>query len=367
MSPATPKTTVHRPAIRTTVSSPELETPLGSSGPKAPGHTLELNTAISARALSVRDLSVDFTTAQGPLRAIDRVSFDLAPGEVLALVGESGSGKSVTARALLGLTDPVTQSVGGAVLLEGESLLPLSQAAWRSRRGRRIALILQDPMTCLDPLQTVGAHMLEALRAHRSIGQREAHDIAVQALERMGIGDAPQRLRAWPHQLSGGLRQRVSIAMALLHRPAVIVADEPTTALDVTVQGQILSQVQALARDSGTAFLWITHDLAIVERFADRVAVMYAGQIVETGQTARVFSAPRHPYTRALLDCVPQRYQPGERLAVISGLAPSLAGMPGGCRFRARCAQAQVDCSHWAPATRTDSDGSYLCLHPLTP
>ena len=148
MSPATPKTTVHRPAIRTTVSSPELETPLGSSGPKAPGHTLELNTAISARALSVRDLSVDFTTAQGPLRAIDRVSFDLAPGEVLALVGESGSGKSVTARALLGLTDPVTQSVGGAVLLEGESLLPLSQAAWRSRRGRRIALILQDPMTC---------------------------------------------------------------------------------------------------------------------------------------------------------------------------------------------------------------------------
>ena len=314
--------------------------------------------------LEVEGLSTEFATRQGVLRAVNEVSFTLGEGEILGLVGESGSGKSVTGFSILGLVDPPGRVVAGRVRLCGEELVGAPQARLRQLRGRRVAMIFQDPMMTLNPVLSVGTQMAEAVLAHDRVGRAAARARAIEALGRVGIASPAERLAQYPHQFSGGMRQRVAIAIALLHRPAVIIADEPTTALDVTVQGQILFEMQRLARESGTALLWITHDLAVIAGLADRVCVMYAGHIVEAGEVGAVLDAPAHPYTRGLLDSVPAAAQPGARLRSIPGSMPSLARLPAGCAFRERCARADERCATPPPAAARE--GRLLhCHHPL--
>ncbi len=323
-------------------------------------------------ALAVSDLRIGIRRDGAPtIDAVEGVSFTVAAGQVLAIVGESGSGKSLTALALPGLHQPPVTIRSGSIRLEGVELLGLAPAALRRLRGSRIAIVLQDPMTALNPVQRVQTHLIETIRAHRPMGYEEARERSRLALARAGVPEPARRLQSWPHELSGGLRQRVVIAMALVNDPAVIVADEATTALDVTVQGEILREVRRLARDSGTAFVWITHDLGVVERIADTVCVMYAGQVVEQGPAGAVLAQPAHPYTRALLDCVPARQRAGTRLNQIAGAPPSAGQWPSGCRFAARCPMVRDDCTR-TPSTLsvlegTDMPRSVRCLHPLTP
>jgi peptide/nickel transport system ATP-binding protein len=288
------------------------------------------------------------------------VSLFLAPGESLGLVGESGSGKSVLGYSLLGLVDPPGTVAAGSVRFEGRELVGLAEEELRRLRGRRIAMIFQDPMMTLNPVLCVGTQMTEAVLAHEAVGMAEARRRCVDALGRVGIASPERRLKQYPHEFSGGMRQRVAIAIALLHRPALIVADEPTTALDVTVQGQILYEMQRLVRDAGAALIWITHDLSVVAGLADRVAVMYAGRIVEEGGAEQVLYAPRHPYTRGLLDSVPANNKGGARLRQIPGMTPSLARLPAGCAFRERCDRADAVCK-----TVPEMAGGARCHHPL--
>ena len=298
----------------------------------------------SAPVLSVRDLVTEFHTRDGVLRAVQGVSFDLARGEVLGLVGESGSGKSVTGYSLLGLVDPPGRIAGGSVRLHGEELVGASEEALRRLRGRRIAMIFQDPMMTLNPVLSIETQMVETMLAHEAIGKARARERSLEVLAQVGIASPEARLGQYPHQFSGGMRQRVAIAIALLHRPDVIIADEPTTALDVTVQGQILHEMQRLVSDTGSALVWITHDLAVVAGLADRVAVMYAGRIVEEGSVDEVLERPAHPYTRGLLDSVPAHNPVGQRLRQIPGMAPTLKSMDSGCAFRSRCDRADAAC-----------------------
>ena len=298
----------------------------------------------TAPLLSVRNLRTEFATRDGVLPAVADVSFDLARGEVLGLVGESGSGKSVTGFSILGLVDPPGRIAAGSIVFDGTDLLGLAAEPLRALRGKRIAMIFQDPMMTLNPVLSVETQMVETVLAHERVSQAAARARAVVTLERAGIASAAERLRQYPHQFSGGMRQRVAIAIALLLSPDLVIADEPTTALDVTVQGQILYEMQKLVRESGTALLWITHDLAVVAGLADRIAVMYAGRIVELGDADDVLDSPRHPYTRGLLDSVPAAAAPGARLAQISGRAPSLLSLPAGCSFRQRCPRAAAAC-----------------------
>jgi peptide/nickel transport system ATP-binding protein len=322
---------------------------------------------MSGALLSVQGLVTEFATRDGALRAVDGASFEIASGEVLGLVGESGSGKSVTGFSILGLIDPPGRIAGGTIRFEGRDLVGADERTLRAIRGNRIAMIFQDPMMTLNPVLRVDTQMIEAVLAHDRVPRRVARDRCAEALTRVGIASAAERLQQYPHQFSGGMRQRVAIAIALLNRPALIVADEPTTALDVTVQGQILHEMQTLVREAGTALLWITHDLAVIAGLADRVAVMYAGRVVEQGPVGAVLDAPLHPYTRGLLDSVPANNTPGAPLRQISGMTPSLAALPAGCAFRPRCGRADGGCASAVPAHSPVPGREVRCLRPLAP
>ena len=317
-----------------------------------------------APLLEVTDLRTHFFTRAGVAKAVDGVSFSLAPGEILGLVGESGSGKSVTGFSLIGLVDPPGRIVGGSIRFDGRDLVGLPPEEMRALRGRRIAMVFQDPQATLNPVLTIGTQMALALQAHGRVSDRAAAERAAAMLTRVGIPEAASRLANYPHEFSGGMRQRVAIAMALLNGPDLIVADEPTTALDVSIQAQILAEMKSLAQESGTALIWISHDLATVSSLADRVLVMYAGRIVESGPVGAVLRSPLHPYTRGLLDSLPAMSEPGHRLRQIPGTAPSLLALPQGCPFAPRCPRADADCTSPPPRAGT-ADRLAICHHPL--
>ena len=318
--------------------------------------------------LTVDNLQTEFATRDGVLRAVQGVSFTLERGEVLGLVGESGSGKSVTGFSIMGLVDPPGRIAGGSVRFDGQELVGQTEDQLRRLRGKRIAMIFQDPMMTLNPVLSVETQMVETVLAHERVSKAEARRRAIEALGRVGIASPESRLAQYPHQFSGGMRQRVAIAIALLHKPDLIIADEPTTALDVTVQGQILYEMQRLVREVGSALIWITHDLAVIAGLADRVAVMYAGRIVEDGPVAAVLDHPRHPYTRGLLDSVPAnnvaRGQ-GARLRQIPGMTPSLLKLGAGCAFRDRCDRAGERCGAMPELASVDLR-RVRCFYPLT-
>ncbi len=300
----------------------------------------------------------------GVVRGVDGVSFEVKPGEVLGLVGESGCGKTVTGFSILGLVDAPGRIVGGRILFEDTDLLTLKEDQLRRVRGSRIAMVFQDPMMTLNPVLRIDTQMVEAVRAHQDLDKKEALKIALEALERVGIPSPESRLRSYPHQFSGGMRQRVAIAIALLNKPKLIIADEPTTALDVTIQAQILYEAQKLCRESGTALVWITHDLSVVAGLADRICVMYAGRIVESGTVDQVLDAPLHPYTQGLIGSVPSRNRRGTPLAQIPGMAPSLANLQPGCAFRNRCSRASAACTE-NPLLERRGNRLVRCFHPL--
>jgi peptide/nickel transport system ATP-binding protein len=316
--------------------------------------------------LVVEGLKTHFFTEAGVVKSVDGVDLSVSRGEILGLVGESGSGKSVTGFSILGLIDQPGRIVGGSVRLNGEELTTASPKRLRSLRGDRIAMIFQDPMMTLNPVLKIETQMVETLQAHIKIGHAEARSRARDALGRVGIPSPEERLDAYPHQFSGGMRQRVAIAIALLHGPDLIIADEPTTALDVTIQAQILSEVQTLCRETGTALIWITHDLAIISGLADRVAVMYAGKIVETGAISEVVATPRHPYTFGLIGSVPSRNKRGQRLTQIPGMTPSFLSLPSGCAFAPRCPNADAKCLEMPELSPCPSAAHRVrCFHPM--
>jgi peptide/nickel transport system ATP-binding protein len=322
---------------------------------------------VSEPLLQVDGLSVDIPVPSGTLRAVRDVSFAINRGETLCLVGESGCGKSMTALALMDLLPRRARRTVAGLRFGGRDLAALAPAAMNALRGDRLAMIFQEPMTALNPAYTIGNQLEEVYKRHRRGRAGEARAQAVHLLEKVGIANAARRLGAYPHQLSGGLRQRVMIAMALMCGPDLLVADEPTTALDVTIQAQILRLLGTLQREFNMAMVLITHDLGVVARVADRVAVMYAGQIVETGTAAEIFAAPRHPYTQGLLACipVPGRTRPGAELGAIPGIVPSLVGQLVGCSFRDRCPHVVAECAA-NPAVKLVSEGrSYRCVRPM--
>lgn len=309
--------------------------------------------------LEVENLSTHYHTRRGLLRAVDDVSFSVREGQTVAIVGESGSGKSVTALSLMQLVpDPPGRVVGGSIRLEGEELLTLSEGGMRRIRGRKIGMIFQEPMTSLNPSMTIGSQLCEGMVHHLGLSRSKAEDRAVELLQAVGISEAQQRLDQYPYQFSGGMRQRIMIAIALSCSPRLLIADEPTTALDVTIQAQILDLISDLARDTGTAVILITHDLGVVARCAHLVNVMYAGRFVEQGPVADVFSEPYHPYTRGLLASVPRIAAPrGERLVPIDGAPPDPAKLPSGCAFRERCPLAVNRCATEVPPLIAGSNG----------
>jgi len=315
--------------------------------------------------LEVRDLRTAFPSAKGPLPVVDGVSFDLARGEVLALVGESGSGKSMTAFSVLRLVPKPGRVVSGSVKLDGEELLDLPVTEMRRIRGGRIAMIFQEPMTCLNPVVRVGRQVVEAIRLHETITKADARARARELFAEVGIPDPEQRLDAFPHQLSGGLKQRVMIAMALSTRPELLIADEPTTALDVTVQAQILALLRDLQRNRNAAILLITHDLGIVNELADRVAVMYAGRLVEVADREGLLSDPRHPYTQGLLRSIPALAAPGEPLPEIAGVVPTPDQWPTGCRFSTRCPKRFEPCAETFPEETEPTPGRRVWCHEV--
>jgi len=323
--------------------------------------------------LSVRGLTTRFRTDRGTVVAVDDVSFDVAPGETLAVVGESGSGKSVTALSVLRLVpNPPGEIAAGQILFEGRDLLQLSAHEMLAIRGNRIAMIFQEPMNSLNPALTVGLQVAEPIRQHRRQSWAAALDAAKALLQKVQIPDAQSRLHTYPHQYSGGMRQRAMIAMALACKPRLIIADEPTTALDVTVQAQILDLLKDLTRETGAALILITHDLGVVARYADRVVVMYAGRVVEQAPAALLYRSPQHPYTRGLLASVPRLDGPaGERLVPIDGAPPDLAALPPGCPFAPRCTHALAACLDSRPLLR-DAAGDatehrHACLRDELP
>ncbi|HEY5794739.1 MAG TPA: ABC transporter ATP-binding protein [Bosea sp. (in: a-proteobacteria)] len=316
--------------------------------------------------LEVRGLRTVFHALDGAWAAIDGVDLSVERGEVLGLVGESGSGKSVTGFSLVQLIDPPGEIIAGSVRFKGEDLRSATPERLRALRGDRIAMIFQDPLMTLNPVLTIGEQMAEAVLEHRSIPRAEALALAARALGRVGISSPETRLKQYPHEFSGGMRQRVAIAIALLNEPDLIIADEPTTALDVTIQSQILYEVQKLARETGTAVIWITHDLAVVAQLADRIAVMYAGRIVETGPIDLVLDNPRHPYTRGLLGSSAAMVEPGGRLRQIEGMAPRIDSRPSGCPFRPRCDQALAICAQDNPQPVAEGPRQYCCHNPVT-
>ena len=324
--------------------------------------------AISEPVLEVDGLRTHFFTKAGVVKAVDDVSFSVGRGEVLGLVGESGSGKSMTGYSLMGLIDPPGKIVSGSIVLDGIELRTLNAEQQRRMRGNRIAMIFQDPMMTLNPVLRIDVQMIEAILAHKQVTPAAARLRARDALSKVGIASPDERLLAYPHQFSGGMRQRVAIAIAMLNRPDLIIADEPTTALDVTIQGQILYEIQTLTRETGTALIWITHDLSVIAGLADRVCVMYAGRIVEQGTCEEVLANPAHPYTRGLLDSVPANNERGKRLKQIPGMTPSLLDLPPGCPFRERCSRTTEACEVSPEMRPAGGAGqSVRCFHPLVP
>jgi peptide/nickel transport system ATP-binding protein len=300
--------------------------------------------------LSVEDLRVSFATEEGIVQAVDGVSFDLEAGEVLAVVGESGSGKSVTAMTLMGLTRSPNARFEGTAHYKGTELIQASEDHLRRVRGAEIAMIFQDPMTSLNPVQRVGSQIVEQIQEHEGIPDQQARERTVELLERVGIPRARERVDNYPFEFSGGMRQRVMIALALSCNPSVLIADEPTTALDVTIQAQILQRIRELREETGAAVILVTHDLGVVADIADRIAVMYAGRIVEQGTLDQIFYDPQHPYTWGLLGSITRVDRPRpERLPAIAGLPPSLADRPDGCHFRPRCPHEFAECSKVPP------------------
>ena len=298
-----------------------------------------------AALLDVRDLRVEFRTRDGIAKAVNGVSFSVAPGQTLAVLGESGSGKSVTAQAVMGILDsPPGYVTGGEILFQGRDLLKLSNDERRKVRGAKMAMIFQDALSSLNPVLSVGAQLGEMFEVHQKLSRKQARGRAVELMERVGIPAARQRVGDYPHQFSGGMRQRIMIAMALALEPDLIIADEPTTALDVTVQAQVMDLLAQLQREFTMGLILITHDLGVVADVADTIAVMYAGRIVETAPVHRLYKAPAHPYTRGLLDSIPRLDQKGRQLYAIKGLPPNLTAIPPGCPFNPRCPLARDIC-----------------------
>jgi peptide/nickel transport system ATP-binding protein len=326
-------------------------------------------TALTAAAptLEVRNLRTHFFTRAGVVKAVDDVSFSVGRGKVLGLVGESGSGKTVTGFSILGLVDEPGRIVGGEILFHGMNLASQSEEEMRQLRGNRIAMIFQDPMMTLNPVLRIDTQMIETVQAHTKVSKEEARQRARDTLGMVGIPSPDERLKSYPHQFSGGMRQRVAIAIALLHRPELIVADEPTTALDVTIQAQILAEVQKLCAETGTAMIWITHDLSVVAGLADDIAVMYAGKVVEKGEVAPVLDMPLHPYTSGLIGSVPSRNKRGEPLKQIRGMTPNVLRLPQGCAFQARCDYATEICKQEVPFGEVAPGREVRCFHPLFP
>ncbi len=294
---------------------------------------------MSKPLLEVKNLRIEFPNRRGLLTAVDDVSFSIAPGEVLGVVGESGAGKSLTGAAIIGLLEPPGRIAGGEILLDGQRIDNLPYEAMRKIRGRQIGAIFQDPLTSLNPLYTVGRQLVETITTHLDLSAAAAKDRAVKLLEEVGIPAARERINHYPHQFSGGMRQRVVIALALAAEPKVIIADEPTTALDVSIQAQIITLLKGLCRDHGTAVMLVTHDMGVIAETADRVAVMYAGRIAEIGPVADVIHKPQHPYTIGLMGSIPEFESDRERLIQIDGAMPRLDAIPKGCAFNPRCAQ----------------------------
>lgn len=314
--------------------------------------------------LEIKGLKTEVVTEQGNVTLIEDINLSLAAGEVMGLVGESGSGKSVTGLSIMGLLDKPVEVTSGQILFKGQDLRKSSQKELRSIRGNRIAMIFQDPMSTLNPVLRVDTQMMEVVHAHDSVSKKAAWERARDALGIVGIPSPEERLSAYPHQFSGGMRQRVAIAIALLMSPDLIIADEPTTALDVTIQAQILSIVQKLAREKGTALIWVTHDLSVVAGLAERLSVMYAGRIVEQGSTADLLRRPLHPYTNGLIASLPAHNQRGVRLKQISGTTPSVTNMPKGCAFHPRCSSATEICLI-PPALEPVGRRLLRCFHPV--
>ncbi|GAB7213835.1 ABC transporter ATP-binding protein [Dickeya oryzae] len=314
--------------------------------------------------LEVKNLRVDLTTPRGTLHAVRGIDFSVRRGEMLCLVGESGCGKSMTSLALMDLLPRNAERRAETLRFRGTDLLALSPRERAALRGSQMAMIFQEPMTSLNPSFTLGDQLCETLLAHRKVSKAEARERAVYLMNRVGIPMAAERLRQYPHQLSGGLRQRIMIAMALMCGPELIIADEPTTALDVTIQAQILRMLRELQQEFGTAVVFITHDLGVVARIADRVAVMYAGQVVETAPVMELFHQPCHPYTRGLLECIPVagRTVPGQPLQAIPGVVPSLIGPQQGCAFRNRCQQCRRDCAQEPPYVALTEHHAVRCV-----
>ena len=299
--------------------------------------------------LAVEGLRVEFPTRRGTLVAVHDVSFEIAPGEVLGVVGESGAGKSLTGAAIIGLIDPPGRIAAGEIRLAGRRIDNLPYETMRAVRGREIGAVFQDPLTSLNPLYTVGRQLVETIRTHLPLSESEARQRAIDLLEEVGIPAAARRIEHYPHQFSGGMRQRVVIALAIAAKPRLIVADEPTTALDVSIQAQIIQLLKRLCRDHGTAVMLVTHDMGVIAETADRVAVMYAGRIVEIGPVADVIHRPQHPYTVGLMGSIPSIVDERERLTQIDGAMPRLTAIPAGCAFHPRCPRVFERCRHERP------------------
>ena len=319
----------------------------------------------SSQVLSVRNLDTRFQTQAGEIRAVDDVSFDLQKGEILGLVGESGSGKSVTGFSIMGLVDEPGEIHGGQIKFKGEDLTKACSKRYDGLRGREIAMIFQDPMMTLNPLLRIDTQMIEAILAHESVSKDTARQRARDALGMVGISSPDERLRAYPHQFSGGMRQRVVIAISMLHAPDIIIADEPTTALDVTIQAQILYEMQKLRQNHNVSIIWITHDLSVISALADRVCVMYAGTLVEQGPIDDVLDGPTHPYTKGLIQSVPNRNSAGKRLAQIPGVMPTMIDPNPGCRFIDRCDYAKDNCINEPQLTWATNSQQVRCHYPL--
>ena len=329
------------------------------------------DTPVNPPLLEVKNLQVAFTNRRGTLVAIDDVSFSIAPGEVLGVVGESGAGKSLTGAAIIGLIEPPGRIVGGEILLEGRRIDNLDASQMRRIRGRQIGAIFQDPLTSLDPLQTVGRQLVETIRTHLDLSATQARHRAIELLDSTGIPAAAARFDHYPHQFSGGMRQRVVIALALAAEPRLIVADEPTTALDVSIQAQIIALLKRLCREHGTAIMLVTHDMGVIAETADRVAVMYAGRIAEIGPVADVIHRPHHPYTVGLMGSIPLIGHARERLAQIDGAMPRLNAIPPGCAFNPRCPMVVDACRTIRPELVAAGRSMAACLrhgaHALFP
>src|SRR5438270_13960123 len=311
--------------------------------------------------LSVRNLKVEFPTRRGVLTAIDDVSFDIGPGEVLGVVGESGAGKSITGTAVIGLIEPPGRIADGEILLRGERIDNLSPEGMRRIRGKRIGMVFQDPLTSLNPLYRIGGQLVETITTHTNLSASQARQKALSLLTEVGIPAPETRIDAYPHQFSGGMRQRVVLALALAANPELIIADEPTTALDVSVQAQIIALLKRLCRDHGTAVMLITHDMGVIAETADRVAVMYAGRIVEIGMVRDVVKAPLHPYTVGLMGSIPKPAGAAPRLIQIPGTMPRLTAMPAGCAFHPRCPHVFAPCPNLSPELKPHGSAQVAC------